>query len=45
MSMSMRVIIMPIPRMAQAQEHSTVLLSPVENPKPTDRKIGYACEL
>jgi len=27
---------MPIPRMAQAQEHSTVLLSPVENPKPHD---------
>ena len=36
MSMTMRVIVMPIPRMTQTQEHSTVLLSPVENPKPHD---------
>lgn len=36
MSMTMRVIIMAIPRMTHTQEHSAVLLSPVENPKPHD---------
>lgn len=77
MSMTMTVIIMPIPRMTQTlkefylfnlysrkprysadcrvgvdknkneyyQEHSTVLFSPVENPEPKSRKLGYVCDL